>query len=327
MSRPVALAPLLVLTLLAFSTAAAQQATVSGRVVESGTRTGILGAAIELPGRVPALTGADGTFEITGVASGSYTLRVEALGYARASLDLVVSGDTALTIELDRAPIELDSLVVESRDVTVKGEVRDKVRDIGLLNAEVYTSTGFAKQTDGGGRFSIGDVPANVPLVILVEEFGYLPLTTTIVPENDTTIRFELVDDPVVTRMIEHEMTRIAERAGEKRYPFEPTIQRDELLRSRNGSLKGVIRRRYRRPIGCWVLDERRYPFEVLDNVLEGMRPDEVEHIDALWYGRGKSSLLIRIYTRDFVRRMIGRPDLLVPLDDIVDGANTENCR
>ena len=89
MSRPAALAPLLVLTLLAFSTAAAQQATVSGRVVESGTRTGILGAAIELPGRVPALTGADGTFEITGVASGSYTLRVEALGYARASLDLV----------------------------------------------------------------------------------------------------------------------------------------------------------------------------------------------------------------------------------------------
>jgi hypothetical protein len=307
--------------------AGAQQATVSGRVVESGSQTGILGATIELPGRAPAFTGPDGTFEIANVAPGSYTLRVEALGYLRALPDIVVPGDTALIIELERAPIRLDSLVVEGRNVTVKGEVRDKARSMGLLQAEVYASNGTARQTDGIGRFGIKDVPANVPLVIRVEEFGYLPLTTTIAPENDTTLRFELEEDPVVQRIIAQQLSRIADRAADKRYPYEPPIDRDELLKSRNGTLMGVVRRFYRGSIGCVAIDERGYSGEFRKHILENMRIGEVEHIEALWYGTARSSLMIRIYTREFVRRMIGRDSPLVPLERLIDGAHNNDCR
>jgi hypothetical protein len=307
--------------------AGAQQVTVSGRVVESGSQTGILGATLELPGRVPAFTGPDGTFEIANVAPGSYTLRAEALGYLRATLDIVVSSDTALTIELERAPIRLDSMVVEGRNVTVKGEVRDRTRDMGLLEAEVYASDGTSQQTDGIGRFRLEDVPANVPLVIRVEEFGYLPLTTTIAPENDTTLRFELEEDPVVQRIIAQQLSRIADRAADKRYPYEPPIERDELLKSRNGPLMGLIGRFYRGRIGCVAIDERGYSGEFRKHSIENLRIGEIEHIDALWDGSGKSSLMIRIYTREFVRRMIGNDEPLIPLEQLIDGARTNDCR
>jgi len=318
-----------IVSVLAASPAVAQQATITGRVVENGTITGIVGVRVELSGLIPVITGANGGFTFSRVETGRYTLLVEGLGYALAEIELTIRGDTTFTVELDRAPIRLDSLVVEARDVTVRGIVRDKARDIGLLKAEVSTSNGEKKQTDGIGRFSIKDVPANVPLSIRVEEFGYMPLTATIAPENDTTLRFEMEPDPVVQRMIEQQIGRIAERAGEQRYPYEPVIDREELIASRNGHVIDVITRiigRSRR-IGCIAIDERTYSPYVLDGVLTTMRPDELEYIDVLYYSPDKRSLMVRMYTRDWIRRMIGRDSPLVPLDELIDGAHNGDCR
>lgn len=315
------------LALAASPLAGQEPATVSGRVVERGGRTGILGVSVELSGRTPALTGPDGNFLFRAVEPGRYQLSITALGYAPEISDIRILGDTALVIELDRAPIRLDSMVVRGRDVTVKGEVRDKARDMGLLDVEVYASNGFADRTDGIGRFRIKDVPANVPLAIRVEEFGYLPLTATIAPDNDTTLHFELEPDPIVAKMIDQQIVRIADRAADRRYKYVPTIDRDELMKSRNGMIWDVIKRFYRRPVGCIAIDERTYSPFILDNLLRTMRTDEVEQIDALWYAPDKSSLMLRIYTRDFVRRMIGSGDILVPLDELVDGAHNGDCR
>lgn len=321
--RPLALG----LGLAASPLAAQQPATVSGRVVERGGNVGILGVTIELSGLVPVLTGADGTFQLTGVNPGAYTLSITALGYAAGSSDIQIAGDTTLVIELDRAPIRLDSLVVRGRDVTIKGEVRDKARDVGLLNVEVYASNGLVRQTDGLGRFKFDDVPANVPFAVRVEEFGYMPLTATIAPENDTTLRFELEPDPIVAKMIEQQIVRIAERAGDIRYPYEPPIDRDELIKSRNGTVNDLIHRIYSRRIGCIAIDERTYSGEVLQGILTTMRTDEIEHIDALWYGSPKGALQLRIYTRDFVRRMITNQNILVPHDDLLNYGRNGDCR
>jgi hypothetical protein len=320
--------PLALGLVLAASPLAAQQtATVSGRVVERGGNVGILGVTVELSGLAPVLTGADGTFLLREVVPGAYTLSITALGYTGGTSDIRIAGDTTLVIELDRAPIRLDSLVVRGRDVTVKGEVKDKERGVGLLDVEVYASNGLVRQTDGIGRFKFDDVPANVPFAVRVEEFGYLPLTATIAPDNDTTLQFELVPDPIVAKMIEQQIVRIADRAGDIRYPYVEPIDRDELMKSRNGTVYDLISRIYSRRIGCIAIDERTYSREVRDGILKSMRTDEIEHIDALWYGSGKRSLLLRIYTRDFVRRMITNSDILISHDDLLNYGRNGDCR
>lgn len=303
-----------------------QSATVSGRVVERGGRTGIVGVTVELSGSAAVLTGPDGTFLLRLVVAGPHTLSTTALGYAGTSIDLIVSGDTTLVLELALAPIRLDSLVVQARDVTVKGDVKDRASNIGLVHVDVYAAREVVDLTDGTGRFKIKDVPANVPVSIRVEEFGYLPMTAMIAPENDTTLHFALVPDPIVAKMIDRQIVRIAERAGESRYEFVPPIDRETLMRSRSQSVREIIRRTYRRRVGCITIDERRYSGAIMAHMLDTMLPDEIEHIDALW-SPNRTSLILRIYTRDFVRRMIANADILVPLEAVMTGAEDGICR
>jgi len=321
--------------------------TVQGRIVDRQSQQSLASVSIGLAGQPTALTGSDGRFAFRRVPAGRYVLHVTGVGYAPEELTLVIFGDTTVVVELDRAPVGLDTLTVRARAVTVRGEVRDKETHIGLIDAEVSATPSQRLSTDAIGRFKLNRVPAAVPMTVSVGEFGYLPITVTIVPERDTVLRFDLEPDPVALAIIAQQKQRIAERAGEWRYRFDGVIDRPELLRSHNGPVIDVLKRilgsRLSR-VQCVVVDEkptlfgRRAPTTPriggtrtvsvrIDPVLLTMMPDRVEHIDMIRFGRLNEGLMVRIYTRDFVQRMTGGAESLVDLDRVREGAHVGECR
>jgi len=87
----------------------AQQAVLSGRVVEQTQLVPVAWATVRLAG-ADFSTDADGRFRFTGVAPGRLTLFVDAYGYAPFSTELTVRGDTTVQVVLEPVPIALDSL-------------------------------------------------------------------------------------------------------------------------------------------------------------------------------------------------------------------------
>ncbi|MGD8279213.1 MAG: carboxypeptidase-like regulatory domain-containing protein [Gemmatimonadota bacterium] len=311
--------------------AAAQEVTVRGRVTDPGDAI-VIGASIQLSGHAVRLTAADGSFTFERVVPGRYKLTVRGLGYAPLDTTLVVSSDTSIILSLERSPVQLDTLIVESREVKVRGEVRDPALDMDVVGAAVYATDDRHAVTDPHGRFDLGKVPANVPLWIRVEEIGFLPMVTSVAPDQDTILQFQLVPDPVAVKTIERQKARIDERAADLRYEGTSVIDRPRPARVRDASLKRFIRSelgtRWYRRVDCWVLDERAGA-GTNENV-KTLSPEDLEYIDILRYGPERKELMVRIYTRDFILSMIGRPDALVPtqeLRDLNNGSRIRTCK
>ncbi len=100
-----------------------QQAYVfEGNVRDAGTGFPLAGAHVSVVGReTRAVTRADGTFHLTGLAAGVYTLRADRLGYRGATVDVTVGTVRArravaesaeVVIELSPSPIAMNDLVV-----------------------------------------------------------------------------------------------------------------------------------------------------------------------------------------------------------------------
>jgi len=89
---------------------------VSGRVTDT-SGVGLSATVRLVPPRLTTPTSRDGSFRFDRLATGSYTLRVSALGYAPDSAPLVVtSGQTAaLTLRLKPAPILLSAVAVSAQ--------------------------------------------------------------------------------------------------------------------------------------------------------------------------------------------------------------------
>ncbi len=93
-----------------------------GNVRDAGTGQPLAGAHVSVVGReTRAVTRGDGTFHLTGMAAGVYTLRAERLGYRGATVDVTVGTVRArravaesaeIVIELVPSPIGLADLVV-----------------------------------------------------------------------------------------------------------------------------------------------------------------------------------------------------------------------
>lgn len=307
--------------------AAQESVTVRGRVVDAVSGSNLSGITVELEGRAPVITANDGTFRIVLVQPGRYTLSVIGLGYARQQQQVDIVSDTTLVIGLERAPVALDTLSILARTIQIRGRVKDKAIGRGLMDVDVYaTPPDRHVTTDGGGGFRLERMPANAPVTVHVRELGYLWPTVTVEAERDTTIEFELEPDPVAMAVIAEQKQKIEERAGEWRYPWDSVIDREELLRSGNGSVRDVLDRivgkaRMAR-VRCVIINER----ESRAYLLPGIRADQVEYIDVLRFGSGRNSLMIRIYTREFMAHLIGGYDL-VPLEHIVTSARVGNCR
>lgn len=276
---------------------------VEGRVLEAGTTAGIQNAIVELVGHGATLTSAAGTFRFEGVDPRGYVFRVDAFGYASESRFLAVDGYTTVSVPLEIAPLPLDSLVVEPRAIDIKGRVRDPGRGLLLVDAEILTNQIPPTGTDDHGRFTLDDVFEDVPLRVIVRAFGYVPVDTILLPDEDESYLFELVPDTVVERMIGVQVRRLEERAAGRRSALMRPMNRERLLRyAGHADLLTTLEFEYWRRIGrvgCVVLDEEQL-LGGATSLLWTMLPEELERIEFLFRGA-----MLRIYTREFMREMI----------------------
>lgn len=294
---------LLVGALLPAAPASAQEVfVVSGQVVDTLTGRGIPAAVVRLEGHGSVLTGESGGFRFVAVERGDYDLQVEAFGYAPRSVFLQVRGDVVVSVATELVPLDIGGLIVEPREVEVRGRVRDPVRDLPLKGVEIITGGGDNTRTNGGGGFEVGGWEG-LELLLRIRAFGYLPIDTVLTPTPGERHEFDLEPDPIIERMIAEQIGRIERRAGGRRaITFRP-MNRDRLLRRRGMTLYDVLHTDYahRLRVGCVVLDERPLTPSIADGILQTIPVEDVERIEFLFRGR-----MLRIYTRDFMRTMLG---------------------
>jgi hypothetical protein len=292
------------LVILAASSSAAMaqtQIVVQGRVVERGSGTPLANVSVELDGHPAAVTSDDGEFRFERVTPGGYSIHAEAFGYTPADAFLVLRQDTTLLIELTVAPVSLDTLSVETRRINVRGQVRQSGTDLTLARADVRTNLNRETRTNVAGRFRLRDVPAGVPVLVQIRAFGYLPLDSLVIAERDTSLTFDLEIDALAQRMIAQQVSRLEERSRPFRSAIMPAIDREALLRS-NGTILDILESRYSinlRRVRCIVIDERQN-----NNGMEALAlylPEDVERVEVLERGA-----MLRIYTREFIRKMLG---------------------
>jgi hypothetical protein len=296
-------------------------ARLSGRVVERGTDRGLAGATIEIGSRRVS-SDLDGRFVAGDVPPGSQTMKVSAYGYSSREVSLRLVADTSIVVELDPAPLPLDPLLVEGRTITIRGEVYERGDDRGLLDVEVRVEPDHETYTNVAGRFKLEDIPAGPPLRFSVRAFGYLPIESVLSAFEDSTLIVHLEVDPVVQRMIQEQVDRVEARAHPFLTAVMPPMDREYLLRNRNGTAFDLIRHRYGhfvRRIRCILIDDRqRYngPAE-----LAHFLPEELERIEVLERGR-----MLRIYTRDYIRDRLGERGKL-PMPVYVEYAEPPYCQ
>ncbi len=132
--------------------AAAQEATVQGRV-RDGEGVPVFGAFVTLLRGEAVFLGTDtdrlGAFRLSNVQAGAYTLRVQALGYTEHREALTIGADETVEVllQIDRSALELQGIEVEavaSRDRARFEEIAGAtVRELDL--AEVRSLPGFVE--------------------------------------------------------------------------------------------------------------------------------------------------------------------------------------
>ena len=124
---------MLIGALLATSSAVAQEARLSGRVVESTTSEGISGARVVLGGtsRIET-TGQDGAFLFRGAPPGQHQVRVIAIGFgAQAQTVTVTAGQEAtLDFALSPVPVQLDEIVTTATGQQSRLEIGNAISTI-----------------------------------------------------------------------------------------------------------------------------------------------------------------------------------------------------
>jgi hypothetical protein len=287
--------------------------TVQGRVFATDTGTGIPNAIVTLDGYGSVLTTASGAFGFERVEPGERTLAVVAFGYADATLALTLAADTTVDVPLTPEPILLDSLTVDLETLDFDGLARDPEKDLRLVDADVLSSQGHEERTDAHGHFDLDDVYEGVPLRIVIRSFGYLPRDTTFVPDDQRRHEFDLTADSAVLRLIDRQVARIVEVTRGRRSVVRP-LDRERLLRfAGTFTVYDMLLSEYRyrlRRVQCIVVDEEQIlASRGWRSFLSTMLPEELERVEFL-FGGG----MLRIYTRDFIRRMsVTRVELRSP--------------
>lgn len=327
----------LVATILATAWAASdlnaqERWTVAGRVVDAASGAALPNSRVTLDGVGSVLAADGGIFQFDGVPAGTYRLSAETFGYREAVTEVSVSGDVIVVLSLDIVPIEIDSIDVTLRTIDVDGEVHDPRTGASVSGAEVMTDQGHRETTRLTGRFDLDDVFDGPPLRVLVRGFGFLPLDTTFVPNDDDRHRFAMAPDPVATRMIDAYVASLDERAGENMYEYQPALNREELAEfSPNTSLRRVMEASFPRSfldrIQCFFLDEVEYmwygSYHGRMSFLEGTVAGELERVELLEFPGEDRLLMARIYTRRFFQQQVGSPDELVAPSVIVTWGGT----
>ncbi len=284
---------------------------VEGRVYDARSGGSIQNAIVTLEGHGAMLSSEQGTFRFSGVEPGDYTLHVEGFGYVDFTSSLSVVTYAMVSVPLEVAPLLLDSIVVEARTLDFDGRVRDPALDYFVLDAQVFSDQGHEEWTNAHGRFDLDDVFEATPVHVVIRAFGYLPLDTTFVPDDEERYDFDLVTDPLATAMIAFQVQRLEHRAGDLLYESRPPMNRAELSRYAGfGTVQSLMENKYPlailRRIECLTLDE-----EVIwtrwriNSVIRNTIPEELERIELLEFPGPGRSFQLRIYTRAFFQELI----------------------
>ena len=296
------------LALLLPATSSAQQAEVRGRVVEFGTRTGIAGVSVDLNGVGRATTNREGDFRFSTVPVGTNRLSFTVIGFQPRDVELTVRGDTAVVIELEVAALPLDPLMVRARNITVRGSVRDAIKKIDVVDAEVLIGSLKPTTTNVAGHFKVGRVPANNPVQLQVRAIGYQPFRAVITADRDTTLRVDLTIDPLGQKFIAEHLAELEVRG--RGLPFSRMqFNQDQLLFRRGQTIEDFLKAQMGpRPIRCLFIDEREQSF-VANEIIKTYFVEELHRIEI--YDRGT---MVRIYTARHFQKNIGSTKNLPPI-------------
>ncbi|RYY39386.1 MAG: TonB-dependent receptor [Chitinophagaceae bacterium] len=150
---------LILVSTIAF-TASAQNATLGGTVVDRNTQQPLAGISISLqPGGAGAATDSAGAFVLSGIPAGTYTVTATGVGYAARSYPNTVlnAGNVqTLTIELERAATELETVTISSRRNTARVATLETP-----LSAQRLTTEDI--RANPGGNFDISRVIQSLP--------------------------------------------------------------------------------------------------------------------------------------------------------------------
>jgi len=297
--------------------AAAQGVPLLGRVYDGDTNAAVSNAIVTVEGVGSTLTGDAGAFRFRGIEPGTYTLRVEAFSYATRSIEVDVDGSATVDVALEAAPLALDSLVVEAGTVDYHGRVHDPVNDFDLVDAQAVVRGRDPVWTDAHGRFDLDDLPEGVPVSVSVRAFGYLPIDTTFVPDDEARYTFDLDVDAFAAAMIAPQIRRIEDRAGGRPMAGKGVMDRQEILRYASGAHTAASMLESEYPqmtldrILCTFIDERQVDVnpttgdELADFILGHMVPEEIERVELLKFDAvGPPDLVLQIYTRSFIMAM-----------------------
>jgi hypothetical protein len=283
--------------------AAAQTPTIAvgGRVIERGRSTPIAGATVEVRGVAERITDERGEFRFTDLETGTYTVRVRALGYQLLDRQLAVVADTTLTIVLDVDPVLLDSIRADARIVSLTGRVTDRTSGRAVADATVHLGPDREAVTNLAGRFRVRRIAEGYPTAVEVSALAYLPARLTVIPEEGRSIDIALEPDSVGVRMIERQVEKLHTRVEAIATSLH-AIDRATLLRTPGWTARDVVVSRlpYNRRIQCLVIDERPFLGGDVRDVLRSFLAEEIERIEIL--GRGA---MVRVYTRRFMQQMI----------------------
>jgi hypothetical protein len=212
---------------------------VRGRVTERGQDRAIAQAVVQLGEQARVLTNERGEFEIRGVTPGRHPLTVEALGYRTARTTILVSEDLSGRIELDPAPIPLDTVGVTPARFDLRGQVRDVAGGAGVPWVTVRVTGAGETSTNDAGGFRLAGLPRGRH-VVTIEGFGWLPQSREIELDGDTTIRFDLDADPITQRIIAAQIERLSERTRSSGYAVR-AIDRAAIAASRAATPVDVL--------------------------------------------------------------------------------------
>ena len=287
----------LTLLLLAPLAAAAQrQVVLSGRVLEFGTRSGISGATLAIPSIGPVTTGASGEFRLPPVPAGERVVTISALGYQTRELRLNLQRDTTIIVELEVEALRIDSLRVDVRTITVRGSVSDRLTREPVFDADVAIADSKFGSSNIAGNFKVRSVPASVPVRVLVRAPGYLPYSTSLTAERDTTLRIQLDLDPIGQRMLAEQVERLRKRSQGVNARL-THWNRDALAVTPRELLGDFLKHHLvSGPVCFFVDDVDRSSW--LPEIIGSYTTEELDRIEA--YDRG---LMLRIYTRRYIAK------------------------
>ncbi len=282
----------------------AQQVTVTGLVVERTQASWIGGATVRLSGSPPFFTDLDGVFRFSRVTPGRHTLTVQALGYQARSLEVDIRSDTTLTIEMDPDPILLDSLLVRSGNIKIKGEIFDAQTGDRILYAQVTVQPGFSTFDARLGRFTVKKVPIGRPVTVLVEAIEYLPARIALITEADTSLTIEMEPDSVAIRLLAQKgqilearfdslpyRRTVLDKEDLAQYAVRPAIEGIRMQLRWYGI--GWTKERMTSDPNCLFIDDRQ---QMHFAFLWGLGTGEIERVEV--YDRGG---MVRVYTKRYI--------------------------